>query len=313
MLDCYPSTPQQGVCSTSVDDWARAICALLPPGFAFEAGDLDGALMHGRVRFLAHLMQLFNEQACALLLEFRCHTMEATAAQWDADYGLPDGCGINDVCAKIIARGDGRCESLAEMAEIVSRAWGDDYLMQLCCEELPPEIQAGAWDMGCDPMPPTPGLDGGGSELGFMSLGACSLPTDGADLGVHFLGPGACNIAGYPSVEAVLSSAQQPCIQEGCHAWEPDYGSTWLMGCREQPDIEGYVGTAHHLWVGPRYSSPVFTQHDWIETGSWDMGCDELCPPPIAALLCFLEATKHAHVKLLPAYFDADCVRQGAT
>ena len=290
-LDCYPVGATHTPCPTTVDDWVAVICASLPPGFAFEAAETPGTLLNGRVRAVAHLLQVFNEHACALLPEFNCDTADLTLDDWNADYGIPDDCGVNDLCLKVTMTGDGTCASL----DVIAKALGFD----LCCEEIPIEIQAGCWNLGCEQMAPQPEFKGGGAELGFAGL-SCGTPVGGAPEP-----DGDCAIAGYWEEEAVPTAAEQACtLDPACNPYQPPNMGELIAGCRMPWDVSGYVGTAYHLKVGVRTDSPALNDPGFAEVGGFELGCAQLCTPPVHELACFITRHRHAHVVPVFTYCD---------
>jgi hypothetical protein len=291
-LDCsWPAQP--GVpCPSTVDNWMDAFVALFPRGFAWDALEYTDSLMYHRARVVAYMLQEFHEKACALPPEFRCHSADLTLSSWWADYGLPDACGITQLCPKVTWIGDGTCNALVEI--------GASLGYEVCCEELPVEIQAGCWNLGCDEMAPEPVYEKGGSELGFMSLGYCPTEEDGAPLGDATLGTEDCNIAGYGVSPPEISVDDPPCDMEGCMPWEFVWNQTWQL-CHEPYELN-YVGNAYHIKVGVKGTSSVLADPSYIQMGCWEMGCGQLCVPPVAELLCFFERHRHAHIKLIPVY-----------
>lgn len=237
---------------------ARA--AKVPPGWAME-GAADVATRVGAETLAsAEIAYDVTKRAVELLSEWACGTARYTLPEWWADYGLPDECGINNLCAKVAAVGGASCEYFSDLAALLG--------YEITCDDIPPEIQAGCWDLGVDPMPPEPTWTGGGSELGFAHVGEC--PEDG-------------------------SSA----ASDGCHPWAPPAPSALLCGCAA-PIAYDYTGTAYHVRISlpqPAPSIPTFAV-----TGSWSLGCVPLCVPPRDELLCFLARYRPAHVVAVPAF-----------
>jgi hypothetical protein len=270
---------------------------MLPPGFAFEAADRPGTYLNGRVRAVAHILQHEHELACRLLPEFVCDTADQTLPEWYADYGIPDDCNINDLCAKMTAIGDGTCASLQDLARML--------LADICCTDLPPEIQPGCWDMGCDQMPPEVEWLHGGSELGFAQLGECpEADLRGSSLGVetHNADEEDCNIAGYYEEDAAAIPLDPPCDDVPCPPYAvTEISGTLLVGCGA-PWTHEYTGTAYVLLVGLMETSPIMHLPDWNQMGCMEMGCDQLCAPDLESILCFVDRHRHAHVRVVRQY-----------
>lgn len=301
--ECSFPTSSGVPCPGDEEMWLRTFVSLLPPGWAFEAADFDETNMSKRLRVLADLFQLFHENACALLPEFVCDTQVLTEDSWFADYDIPDECNINDLCLKVTAIGDNTCASLQELADKISDGLGPGNGIDLCCEAIPPEMQCGqCWDMGVDQMAPQPVWSRGGSELGFASMGFCPAPTCGTDLGHEMLGGEDCNIVGfcYPA-EEIIAPDPACIITDACYPWEFVSQEKFTVGCPAPLELN-YTGTAYHLKVGVLGSSEILNDPTYAQMGCFEMGCAELCTPPVAELVCFISRFRHAHIVPVPVY-----------
>ncbi len=187
---------------------ARA--AKVPPGWAMDAASDAGSMVGAETLALSEIAYDVTKRALELLPEWACSTAWHTVPDWWADYGLPDECGIDNLCAKVAAVGGATCEYFADLGALL----GHD----ISCDDIPPEIQPGCWGLGVDQMPPDPVYAGGGCELGYAYLGECPEgdPEDGTD---------------------------------GCHPWLPPAMGPLLCGCAAPLALD-YTGTAYHLLVG---------------------------------------------------------------
>jgi hypothetical protein len=284
-------------CPGNEMQWAERFCQLLPPGFAWEAAGEPGTLMHGRVKVIAGLFDRFHIDACAMPREFVCDTVTDWSRDfWNADYGLPDDCGINDLCFKVAYDGGARCEDIAEIGALLG--------FEMCCEAVAPEIQPGCWDLGCEAMPPVVEWLEGGIDLGTLSLGFCPPELGiGSPLGDDTLTTldDDCNIAGYSDVlpaEAIVGEVCPP--TERGRRWMPPSNGTFEM-CASSYRHD-YTGTAYVLRVGVKGSSAVLADPEYAEVGCMEIGCSQLCAPPLPELLCFVERITHAHIKVVAEY-----------
>jgi uncharacterized protein YmfQ (DUF2313 family) len=331
-LDCGSPSTAAVPCPADKDMWARVVCDLLPRGFAWDAADEPGTLMHGRVMVIADMMATFHAQACALVNEFRCDTASVTLDSWFADYGLPDNCGIAELCPKVTTIGDGSCASLQEIAASIGKVriattdpvlatltpgtdayeaelatHGPNYGIDLCCNWLPPEMQCGeCWEMGIDQMAPAIEWEHGGCDLGFMALGHCPLPSGlGSTLGWVPLNSSGqdCNIAGYQNVTTPVVPTLLPCAPVvHCGQWVPPADQEFAVGCAVPWSFD-YVGTAYHMQVGIVGTSAILKDPAYSQVGDcMELGISQLCAPPTAQLFCFIEQHAHSHVKMLPIY-----------
>lgn len=329
-LDCGPA-PVTGVpCPGDIDVWLGALCASLPRGFTWDAAEVPGTLMHARATVLADLIDALHQEVCAVLAEWHCDTATRTLDSWGADYGLPDDCGITELCHKVTFVGNGRCESLQEIASSIGRAHlaatdaallaltpgtlaydaemethAPYYGVELCCEPIPPEMQCGdCWEMGVDQMAPGIDWQGGGYDLGMVPLGYCPpIENIGSNLGLGAYNDLAedCNIAGYYESTVDDTATALPCAPVVvCGQWFPPVSGTFMVGCAA-PWTHDYQGTAHHLKVGIKGTSEILK--GYMETGDcWEMGIDQLCPPPVPELFCFIERHVHAHIVPIPQF-----------
>lgn len=295
-LDCSPNgAPIGPPCPGDLDLWADAIANLMPPGWVWESVREPGTMMHGRARAIAELFDMLHKQACRLTQEFHCDTAVETLDSWNADYGIPDNCGITQLCPKVTTIGDGTCEALVEI--------GASLGYELCCEEFPIEMQCGCWNLGDEQMAPAVQWLEGGIDLGMMGL-ACVDPAAGSGLGYDPL-EGDCHIAGYEELTPVPVYAPPPpgpCEPEYvCKKWEPPQTGFFMIGCPE-PWRHDYQGNAHHIRVGIKGTSAILLDPQYPQIGTMEMGCDALCPPPVAEVICFVMRHRHAHVVPVPYY-----------
>lgn len=263
-----------------------------PPGWAYDALADPDALMARRSLSWEEIVYDISARACDLLAEFVCHRASETLDHWNDDYGIPDACGINDLCAKVAAIGGADCSYLTSLAARLGYS--------LCCDEVPTEVQVGCWQLGVDPMPPAVDWRYGGSELGFAMLGVCVGPDAGSGLGQVVQGPEDCNIAGYYD-DSGSGAVDAPCSDPAaCTPWLPPVTGTLLTGCG-RPYGMNYTGTAYHFWAG--VPQPVDTgPPQYAVTGSWSMGCVSLCQPPRDEVLCFIARYRPAHTVPVPRY-----------
>lgn len=267
----------------------ESIAQKYPPGWAYEAsGDL-ATVLGSDVLARAEVTYDVNRLACLLLEEWVCRTASRTLTDWWADYGLPDDCGIDNLCAKVAAVGGSNCEYFVGLGAML----GHD----ITCEEIPPEIQCGCWDLGVEQMAPEPIFDGGGSELGFAQIGLCAA-AGGAPLGYATLGAGLTNVAGY-AVDDDGAAIPDPYGAATCVEWARPASGTLLCGCAAPWSIDRYTGTAYHFRVGLAQpaSKPSAA---FALMGSWSLGCVSLCTPPREEVLCFIARYRPAHVVPVP-------------
>lgn len=327
---CAVPAITQKPCPADVDHYARLLATLFPPGLAFYSVDWAGSVQYGRVRSMAAALADLDAEACSLLPEFRCQTVDRTRESWMVDYGLPDDCGINDLCVKVTSIGDGTCASLVE----IGAALGFD----MCCEEIAPEIQPGCWNLGCDQMPPAVEWKGGGSELGFAGLPCVANNFDGNGLGVETMA-GDCDVAGYFVRPPTPETMPNPCVYEvvQCRAYERPLMGELLVGCRAPWSCADYVGTAYHFITGLRSDQEgvigfrAYCKEDfglganhsgdglgaeglgehvpmtnvpmpWAIMGCWEVGCTSLCSPPVNEVLCFVLKLRPAHTVPIRRY-----------
>jgi len=98
----------------SLDDTAGALLALLPPGAAWQSGDLiigrDKTVMRRLIRALATGFNDVELAIADLFDELFVTTAKTDLDLWAEDYGLPDACDPwgNNVVAKATATGEGR-------------------------------------------------------------------------------------------------------------------------------------------------------------------------------------------------------------
>lgn len=331
MVDCTSPGTSTVPCPGDLSMFSRSICALLPRGWAWEAADIPGTIMNGRVKSLAALFQMLHEWACTLPSEFHCFSADKTLEDWYADYGLPDNCGLNDLCAKVISVGGQNCSSFIELGELLG--------FDLCCEDIDPELQCGCWYLGQEQLGPQPKFLYGGSELGYSSLGDCPVESGiniNTGQGVH--GPDDCNIAGYYEVEVKPEEEEGVCGVNACVEFQPTF-PTLLTGCHVSYDISHYTGTAHHWIVGlttdnagvgawghcepfdglcgdwclgqdslGKHVPGTPVAESYAISGCWDIGISELCTPEIEPIMCFIQRFKPAHTVAVRRYCDQNGV-----
>jgi hypothetical protein len=322
MTDLGCSSPSQGnaPCPFEYDEILKQVCAYFPRGESFFSVDKEGTVMHSMVRAIAWLLYDVNLRACELLNEFRCHTANETLDLWNADYGLPDECGINDLCAKVAATGGATCEYIEGLGELLG--------YDICCEEIEPAAQAGCFQVGCTRLPPASNFKYGGSELGFSCLGYCDPIPCGSPLGQAPLSSAECNIAGYSVSGCDEEEATSACAPVAeCEVWSEPCTTPFISGCYKALEHD-YVGNAYHYIVGFRdddssllgtsasceggfragdaaiclgydplgtYNAGVAVPQPYSIAGCWDTGCTELCAPPVNEVMCFVQRYGPAH------------------
>jgi uncharacterized protein YmfQ (DUF2313 family) len=107
-------------CPTKPEIHAQLL-ANLPRGRAWQSEqDLTPESDSDLARYwsaFASVLEYVNTRICDALAEFSCGTMSETRDLWEADYGIPDDCGLwTEVCDKVAAIGGTRCEYFAEIA-----------------------------------------------------------------------------------------------------------------------------------------------------------------------------------------------------
>jgi uncharacterized protein YmfQ (DUF2313 family) len=320
---CEGFAPVNMPCPVPYDTIVQAACAKFPRGWAWDSAAIPGTNLHSLVRAWSWMIHDVTSKACDLLPEFRCHTVDQTLDDWYADYGLPDACGINDLCAKLAAVGGQDCGYYSDVAAMLG-------YVDTCCEEIAPEIMAGCWNLGCQQMPPQPVFTKGGSLLGYAML-ACPIDDCGSDLGQGIHGPEDCMIAGYVECEPVPALDGSVCRNDtGCLEYVPPSVGVLLTGCYAPYELD-YTGTAYHWrfgtpdtqahllgkggdpascvlndglsddWgmgftpLGTFYPGTPPTPGQFAIMGCWETGCTPLCSPDPSSLLCFINALKPAH------------------
>lgn len=304
----------------------------MPRGWAWDALNIPGTFMRGRNVAVAEMLYLLHRWSCELLPEFHCFSQAKTTDSWNADYGLPDDCGLNDLCAKVIAIGGQNCVSFVEMGAMLG--------FDLCCQDVPAEIQTGCWRLGVEPLGPEPDFRYGGCELGYIGL-PCPEVVQGSGLGYDDLGPDDCNVAGYYEIEgAEIEPDTEQCRMSGCENYDGGYPSGLLPGCYRPYSIEHYTGNAHHWIVGLTTDNQVLGTLGYCEPappidefqlgetplgtavpgrsvpesyaigGCWDLGVSELCQPPIEPVMCFVMRYKPAHSIAVRRYCDEGAILQ---
>lgn len=172
MSNCDTPASVTVPCPGDVSLYYGALLGCLPLGWAWDALNEPTTIMARRLSVLAQLFQLFHEQSCALLPEFHCFSADLTLESWWADYGLPDDCGINDLCVKMAALGGQNCASYIDL--------GDALGIDICCQEIPPELQCGCWQLGVDQMAPSSVESGVQDYVGTAHHWITGLSTDTA-------------------------------------------------------------------------------------------------------------------------------------
>lgn len=321
-LGCNSPAPANVPCPVSEDVHFAALAALLPPGWAWEAVEDETSVMARRLRVIADLLAYLDERTCKLLLEFRCHTADETLPEWHADYGLPDDCGINNLCAKVRAVGGQNCASFVELGEMLGYG--------ICCEDVGQTPQVGpgfCLDYGQMAVDAVPRY--GGSDLDFMSIGYCEPAEGGSDLGFDHTG---CLIAGYHEIpEAEAASGEEPCPMPIARDYVPTFPAA-VTGCYRPIDISHYVGNAYHWIVGldsDRNPAGEWDACDAVSVEGVDLdltplgtfvpgtpgapssyaiagcaitGCTSLCVPDDDPVWCFVAAFRPAHTVPIRRY-----------
>lgn len=332
--NCDGVSPVNMPCPIEFEQRLKAICAAYPQGFAWDAVDVDGTNMHQLARALALVLNEVEARACEVLPEFTCHTTDEMLPEWYADYGLPDDCGINDLCAKVGAIGGQNCDYYSYLAQLTAEV--EDF----CCQDVDPEICCGCWNLGCDQMAPAFETQYGGSELGCASLGCPTKQSGGSTLGCGMLGTSSCHVAGYCVDNTASADCTSLCRTDSeCDRyWNPASG-TLVAGCYTAEAMVDYTGTAHTWVAGITTNDPLFWnwagtcennpsmclgQDDWCLgqeglgiyeppsypattsaytiTGCWEVGCTELCRPQTPELLCAITRYKPAHTVAYPKW-----------
>jgi len=244
---CATNAGQTVACPVNAAASLAGLLAKLPAGWAWESASVDGTLMNGMFRATAEMFADLEAAACELLGEFHCNTATLTLDNWNDDYGLPDPCGIDNLCAKVVATGG----QTAAYLHYLGLQLGYD----LCIQDLAPEAQCGNWNLGCDQLAPAATLAAGGSELGFACLGYCPGNASTIDLGQadYAAGPGA--IAG----EFAKAGSVATTVHADCERWPGVCTETLICGKGAPYDISGYTGTAHSFIVGLPTDSPLIT------------------------------------------------------
>jgi len=334
MSACTAYEPNNAPCPIPHETIAKSVCAKFPRGWAWDAVDIDGTNMNALAMAWAWVVKDVRDKACELLPEFVCDTASATVDEWNADYGLPDDCGINDICAKVAATGGADCGYFTDLASYLGYE-------NVCCEDLPKGAMVGRWNIGCDPLAVGPTYLYGGSYLGYAGL-ACPGSPCGVDLGlgVHAGADDDCNIAGYYECEEPAAEVGNVCQTDGdCLEFVPATVGTLITGCYTET-VLSWTGTSH-LWRfgvpndltglgegGVPWScdaSAYVGDADWCLgftplttftpgtsgtpgnysiVGCWDTGCTPLCAPPGPELFCFIEAYKPAHTVAVPYWCE---------
>jgi uncharacterized protein YmfQ (DUF2313 family) len=125
MTTCTPFD-RDDKCPTKPEIHAQLLAAL-PRGRAWQSEhDLtpeSGSVLARFWAAFAAVLEYVNTRICDALAEFSCGTMSETRDLWEADYGIPDDCGLwTDVCHKVAAIGGTRCAYFAEIAARVGWA-----------------------------------------------------------------------------------------------------------------------------------------------------------------------------------------------
>lgn len=101
-VGCGPIEPRTETCGRAdAEQFMGKIHQVVPPGWAWDALEDTESTMYRRLEFAAYQLAEIENRACELLREFRCHSNLVTRDEWNADFGLPDDCGINDICLKL--------------------------------------------------------------------------------------------------------------------------------------------------------------------------------------------------------------------
>ena len=312
--------PDAQPCPVDKDALAARICADLPDGWIWEGADRPGTVMNQVVMALSEHYGDLHQEVCDMLPEFFCSTADKMLPEWNDDYGLPDDCGINDLCAKVAALGGARCEDIVELGQLIG--------YEICCDELPPNTQTGCWNLGCSQLAPRVEQQAGGSSLGVACLGYCE-PTEGGPLGQEPLSTEICNIAGFYDVAEGDEVVEDACLEDlGCTEYSPPCYGTLICGYQAPSRVDEYQGNSNHFIVGlvedqapingttascePAKSignfqigcDPLGTHvpgenitQGYPMTGCWNMGCTPLCGPPTDEVFCFVLQYAPAHLE----------------
>lgn len=104
-----PASDQPMPCGLSPDDALertfQSVAGKYPPGWAWDAVADRDTRMGQQTLAIAEIARDVEDRACALLAEWLCYSATETMPEWMTDYGLPDACGLNDLCAKLAAIG----------------------------------------------------------------------------------------------------------------------------------------------------------------------------------------------------------------
>lgn len=106
------------------DSVSESVFAALPRGRAWQTrtgGPHVGTVLYGFWSAVAGELHDFYLRCCALELELLCSTAVETKPEWAAEYGLPDGCGVDqDPCP----RGKPIIGDLCDVIEAIAAAAG---------------------------------------------------------------------------------------------------------------------------------------------------------------------------------------------
>lgn len=104
-----PASDQPMPCGLSPDDALertfQAVAGKYPPGWAWDAVADRDTRMGQQTLAIAEIARDVEDRACALLTEWLCYSATETMPEWLDDYGLPDACGLDDLCVKLAAIG----------------------------------------------------------------------------------------------------------------------------------------------------------------------------------------------------------------
>lgn len=282
-------------CPIDFDARFAGVRGAYPRGFAWDGVEQDGTIINALAKVFALALWQVDQSGCDLLPEFWCHGADQTLDLWNQDYGLPDECGINDLCAKVGAVGGQDCNYYDYLAQLAG-------ITTFCCDDVDVEIQCGCWNLGCEQMPPPFALQDGGCDLGYLGLG-CPAEKGGSDLGQGPLGDD-CNIAGYYEQDATQTLDDYCTTDPQCQRWWPDQTGELITGCHTPLQMAEYTGTAWHWRYGLQSDDPIVSLGGYTVMGCWETGCDELCAPDISQILCWIARYKPAHTVAVPLWCD---------
>ena len=126
--DCSPAEPLLGQASTVLgvrcrteDEVREAVIAHLPVGRAWQSrtgGPHPGSILYAYWDAAASALHALYLRACALEREILCSFAVETRPEWQAEYALPDACGVDqDPCPRGLPIIEDLCELLVRLAQ----------------------------------------------------------------------------------------------------------------------------------------------------------------------------------------------------